>query len=346
MTPPSRHHLHRLLSVLALACAAQPAVGQQDTDALAQLLPKLAAEGFVERELAAREIETDPRISLNDIEAALASPGLDREQRRRLIVASRRRFFSEPRAAMGIMLGEMASVGLRITGTTPGFDADGKLQAGDILAEIDGLAIRQPEDLQVAIISRSPSDTVPVVVVRDGQTMHIPVTLGAWSSLGQQNAPRYEVLEMSWAYRFGAVLSLDPPKVIPSLQSDPSRREDDPNAAISRRSELIIGGEPRPDAGRAAGLRLDRPLSPTERASPISYAERLALKLSEIEADMELTQARLERARERLESARQFDNERRRLDAEELVLQHERTLAAQRSDAERLRAELSRVRDP
>lgn len=323
-----------------------PAAGQptDPADRLPSLLASLDAEGFVERELAAREIENSPSITLDDIEAALHDPDLSPEQRRRLVVASRRRFFAEPRAAMGIMLGEMVSVGLRITGTTPGFDSANKLQANDIIAEIGGLPIRQPEDLQIAIISRSPGEEVPVVVVRGDQTVRVELELGAWAALGQQIAPRYEVLELAWAYRFGPALAADATQVVPSRRTRgelaPNRRGPD------RRSELVIGGEPRDDAGQAAGLRLDRPLSAAERANPISYAERVALKLAEIEADIQLTEARLERARLRLEAVRDGDDRRRRDEAQQLVLQHERTLAAQRADAARLRAELTRVRDP
>ena len=55
--------------------------------------------------------------------------------------------------------------------------ADAGLEAGDILLEIDGRAVSEPNELQSAIAMRSPGDDLNVVVWRDGERRDFTVTL-------------------------------------------------------------------------------------------------------------------------------------------------------------------------
>ncbi|MEM8756963.1 MAG: PDZ domain-containing protein [Planctomycetota bacterium] len=318
-----------------------------DEDGIDRIIERLGSESFVERELATRELETSPAVSLEVLEDLLVRGTLDRESRRRVAMVARRRFFNEPRAAMGIMLGSQTELGLRITGTQPGFDADGTLRPDDIIADIGGTPITKTEDLQVSIISRSPGEVVPVTVVRGEETLVLPIELGAWASLSNQQAqPRQDVLEISWAFRFGEALSVGAPPTLdgPAVPAV-GRRPGDRRPSMGGGTRFVVGGEPREEAGRAAGVRLSRPLTARDRSNPSSYAQRISEKIGELERQRGSTLERVRQAQERLDFAVRTNNEARQRDAERLKRQHEAILQAQTSEINRLRRELQLIRD-
>jgi serine protease Do len=65
------------------------------------------------------------------------------------------------------------------SGITPGSPAAAAgLQDGDIISAINGIAIDQEHPLNLLIVQFSPNDTVQLTVLRNGQTITVPVTLG------------------------------------------------------------------------------------------------------------------------------------------------------------------------
>jgi len=53
------------------------------------------------------------------------------------------------------------------------------IEIGDLIVEVDGIAITGASSLRVEIISHPPGDEVDIVVVRDGETLTLAVTLGS-----------------------------------------------------------------------------------------------------------------------------------------------------------------------
>jgi S1-C subfamily serine protease len=56
--------------------------------------------------------------------------------------------------------------------------ADAGIEVGDVIVEIDGVTIDSSGDVQAAVRSNEPGDTVPVVIVRGDETITVDATLG------------------------------------------------------------------------------------------------------------------------------------------------------------------------
>ncbi|MEO1583850.1 MAG: PDZ domain-containing protein [Planctomycetota bacterium] len=277
--------------IVAAACSLA-AVGQQSELSSAErsideLVASLDSPSFVDRELAMRALQAGEGIALESIEAALIAGDLSVEQRRRLMQAARRRFWTSPRAAMGIVLGDVTDLGLQIQGTTAGFDAAEMLEAGDIIASIDGVAIRSLGDLQVAIVANAPGEVVPVVYLRDGAREESDIRLGSWGALGSGDArPRVEVMELAWAYRSRAYGPLVTAQPVPSLGVPPRGEASDLPAGARRgvrRDRPVAGGEARDGAADAAGIDVGRRLSAQQSDRRIDFASLVAARLRELE---------------------------------------------------------------
>jgi PDZ domain-containing protein len=52
------------------------------------------------------------------------------------------------------------------------------LVGGDIILEVNGNAVNQIEDLQSAIRQAQPGDEITLLILRNGDQMELPVTLG------------------------------------------------------------------------------------------------------------------------------------------------------------------------
>jgi serine protease Do len=62
---------------------------------------------------------------------------------------------------------------------TPGSPAEAAgLRDGDVITAINGIAVDQEHPLNLLLVQFSPSDTVQLTVLRNGQTITVPVTLG------------------------------------------------------------------------------------------------------------------------------------------------------------------------
>lgn len=69
--------------------------------------------------------------------------------------------------------------GVRLRWVRPNGPADlFGIKEGDIITEFNGIPIRTPQELTSRVHRAAPRSVVEVVVVRDGQTLKIPVTMG------------------------------------------------------------------------------------------------------------------------------------------------------------------------
>jgi len=325
----------------------------QESVTVEQLVEQLASESFVDRELAADELEYNAAISLDLLENQLARSDLGAEQRLRLYRAAMIRFVTEPRAAMGVNLSrEVNELGLRITGTVEGFDSINKLQNGDFISEINHWPIRATVDLQVAVISRSPGEVVPIVVVRGEQRFTADIELGAWSDLPNTGALQRSALQAAWLHRSRGYAQLGLPEVIDydaeleaweaaanKSWTGPTLRRDSSGAPL--RQMVIVGGEARPRPGALAGVTLDRPLSRSARGRASDFPPMLRAHLTKAEMEIVAMQERIRRAQLQLEIYQR--NGARRQQIEQATSQLESfqmALAELQRKAKRLRSEL------
>jgi S1-C subfamily serine protease len=82
---------------------------------------------------------------------------------------------------LGVSLGEIQTgrAGALIAEVTEGSAADqAGLQVDDIVVSIDGAPVQGGGDLAAQVVAHQPGDTVDLVVIRDGQEITLPVTLG------------------------------------------------------------------------------------------------------------------------------------------------------------------------
>lgn len=294
--------------------AGQDASWRDERVDVAALIAELESPDFVDRELASHALQNLNTVTLADLEAALTVDELTLEQRRRVSAAARMRFLTEPRAAMGINLGQITDLGLPITGTTRGFDSTTKLRAGDIITSIDGLEIRSLRDLQVSIIANAPGTVVPVRFLRDGGAMETALELGAWRDLPQASSrPQIEVLEMAWRHRSRAYRSLTEPETVPTLgepvAGEPSGRPGGSRRGI-RRDKVIAGGEARDSAARAVGVNVNRRLSAQLDERGADFAGLVAATLRDLESRAQRQRDRMARFELDVQRAKQRNDAR------------------------------------
>ncbi len=69
-----------------------------------------------------------------------------------------------------------------------GMDANGQLTAGgDVITAVDGKPVAGVEDLSAYLITKKVGDSVTLTVLRGGQTINVPVTLGTWPASQSPN---------------------------------------------------------------------------------------------------------------------------------------------------------------
>ena len=331
-----------------------------DPERVAALVQELKNPSFVTRELAEKDLQFDESILLEELEEQLRRDDLTPEQRMRLLKATSMRFATEPRAAMGIQLtNELSELGLKISGAVEGFDSINKLQANDIISKIGDLAIRSTTDLQIAIISRSPGDAVPVEFIRDGQRQTVDVELGAWSELSSPGGLPRSYIEAAWIYRSRDYAGKDEPGVIefdtdPAAWNEASRRQWESQGSRRNAGEpihhaVVIGGEARPRPGSRAGVRLDRPLAPSARGRASDFPPLLRQELNKAELDIADVQERIRRLKAQIDLNKQNATRLATIQQAEKQLQEfESVLDELNRRAARLRRELSEmgVQDP
>lgn len=318
------------------------------TERVDALLLSIAQGGFIDRELATRELESGAGVRLVDLEGALRRADLSLEQRRRLYHAAERRFMLEPRAAMGISLGPVLDLGLQITGTTPGFDAAEKLRGEDIIASIGDLEIREQLDLQVAIISREPGSVVPVRVVRGGELLELELRLGAWSDLGPNAPLNPDTLARCWAYRSRSYAGAAQPPAVRSLGVPPGFGPDRAAGGLppEEQADLVMGGRPRHPPGQAAGLDMNRRLSSSPEDREQDYLELLTSRIAELNASADSLRARITQQTQFRDASQRRGDERHTQEYQRQIDEHERMLESVLSEIQRVNSERRRLGEP
>lgn len=174
-----------------------------------ELIDRLDAPDVATRIKASNAL-LDPAVaSTRALEGAMLEGKLRPEQHRRLLNVILYRFFTEPRAAMGIQWNRMAdntrSVVLTTTNLGRGFHAEQVLHANDRIEAVDGFRITNPEQLPGLIVARDPGEEVVLDIVRDGKPMKVTVRLGNFTDLNEPGArvrrPEQDAMIRGWLYR-------------------------------------------------------------------------------------------------------------------------------------------------
>ncbi len=96
---------------------------------------------------------------------------------------------SEVAAAVGLRAAgadvTIAGEGAEVAAVQPGSPADGILQEGDVITDVDGEVVELASDLVAVLGSRAAGDEVTLVVRRDGFERDVPVTLGTIEGIEQ-----------------------------------------------------------------------------------------------------------------------------------------------------------------
>ncbi len=206
-------------SLVASASAQAPEPIRQpatDVSLLPELIKKLDAPEALVRIEATEAIFQAPTITLKQIEAALRAGSLSAEQRQRLFGVAARRFYTEPRAAMGIQNdGNLGSHGVSLAFLQPGFPAAKVLRLGDRVIAAGGVTIDTWETMRAVIISHDPGDVVPITVVREGATITLDVALGDFRTLRQPSSLDPMLLAEAWRLRSHDLNDPEQAKVAP-----------------------------------------------------------------------------------------------------------------------------------
>ena len=113
----------------------------------------------------------------------------------------------------------MGGVVTQVEPDSPGAKAG--LQTGDVITELDGQKINDAGELQVMIGQKQPGTKVDLTVLRDGKTMHVPVTLEALGSHGSDNgSPSESTGKARWGLGLGNLT----PEVRDQLQAPANLR--------------------------------------------------------------------------------------------------------------------------
>lgn len=166
-----------------LALAAQP---DASSDRLAELIDQLASEHWLDRDLAMRDLGLfDDEFSLEDLEHALTNPSLTLDQQYRLRALCAQRFADHPKGGLGVSFGSVVIGAIEVipVDANDAFPASKILNPGDRIAMIDQMLLRSIDDLRVHILSRDPSELLPVLIYRGKKLIELDLPLGAYDRL-------------------------------------------------------------------------------------------------------------------------------------------------------------------
>lgn len=178
--------------------------------AVRALVDRLGGPSYAERMDAARRIverDTDPAQLI----ALLLRDELDAEQRYRVLGVLRELIVQAPRGALGIRMAQVrlaaqAPEGVEIAEVIEGLPAAAVLRVGDVITHIEGVRIRDANELILIIQSRRPGtqvrlDILRTVVDADGDrrtgTLRVNVGLGSTTQLDTPRDPRGAQVAMS-----------------------------------------------------------------------------------------------------------------------------------------------------
>ncbi|HEV2400685.1 MAG TPA: Do family serine endopeptidase [Candidatus Sulfotelmatobacter sp.] len=104
------------------------------------------------------------------------------------------KFFGDSTASGGVVT--------QVDPDSPGAKAG--LQTGDVITEVDGQKVNDAGALQVEIGQKTPGTKVDLTVLRDGKTMHVPVTLEAMGSKENESGSSSQSAgKMRWGLGLG-----------------------------------------------------------------------------------------------------------------------------------------------
>lgn len=175
------------------------------------LVNRLDDPDWQTRHLATFELLTSDEIPLRQLEARLRDEALSAEQRARLRLVIRSRFFDpDSRAGMGIHLPPANTPGVPINPTDDErFHASQVLQPGDVVLRVDGEPLHGADDLRRRIVAADPGDAMVLDLMRAGREVTVTVRLGRFRDLGEGAQIDQAVLAEAWALR-AAGLARDP----------------------------------------------------------------------------------------------------------------------------------------
>jgi len=250
---------------------------------LLRLARTLDQENYAER-AAARDAILTRKPSPNELMALLLRRDLGIEARHALVSILRDRILKAPRGALGIRMETlvMGGDGVRITGVVAGMPAADVLQAGDIVTSVNGVTLKDRNDLIRQVQSLEPGDEVAVVVRRakrdeagkpivgaDGaevtQQLDLKLRLGSTDDLVEKGDPVNPLvfnpmtLERAATAQAAADRFLPRPRMVPIQRGLPGAAPEGPVTIDSLRSLLVEfqlkGGDP--DLVRQFRARLD-----------------------------------------------------------------------------------------
>lgn len=170
-----------------------------------ELIAKLGAESATERERASALLAGDSSFTSKQLEATLRTATLSAEQRYRLLEASKQRFMSTTRAAMGVQQFPRVAPERVIIGTTyPQFPSFKVLREGDMIIEAEGEKLRSYDAwnrLGAHIVSHDPGGTMEIVVRRGEEKLTLHVELGSYKDLPGPSQLDVPKLERAWQLR-------------------------------------------------------------------------------------------------------------------------------------------------
>lgn len=147
-------------------------LGQGVPSAFDALVERLDSQQWSERELATYELaHVGSGVTKEQIEFRLDAGGLTLEQVVRLLRAIEIRLLHSPRGAVGIQMairqpGDDEPDGVRIRAVIPNMPAEGLIEVGDVITHIDGVRLRNQEDLAMVVQRHWPGDPLPFRVLR------------------------------------------------------------------------------------------------------------------------------------------------------------------------------------
>ncbi|MBL8990373.1 MAG: PDZ domain-containing protein [Phycisphaerae bacterium] len=252
----ARQRSRRSMALAAFAAAAGFTAGASGLDtpgptSIDELVARLGADSFPQREAATLELSQRTEIPIADVERALANPALTLEQRTRLIEAARAKFYAAPRAALGVQFDSLQPSRAVISKTFPAFPAAAMLQPGDEIIRVgdqsvteEGWGVVRPK-----ILSRDPGQSLDMTIRRNGEDLRLAVPLGKFTDLPQARMDSWD-LQAAWLERRAAFEPTAAPIRIAGAdepwERDFAARQPGFNTrAFSHTPLLAVGGEPR-----------------------------------------------------------------------------------------------------
>jgi len=216
MRPASRtqHALIVALAAFAPALAAashaapgrdRPLIGAESDAWLQEQIDRLGSDELALREEAEGAIPAGRRVPLATLEAAVAGERdgpLDPEQTARLERVAFEMFKAAPHGAMGVGFAESpAGRGVSIQHAVAGFDAERILRSGDVVLEMDGVAVESSENARACILSHDPGDVVVLRMLRRGEPVIARLRLGDYADLNNRAGLTQDILAEAWDVR-------------------------------------------------------------------------------------------------------------------------------------------------